>query len=103
MRKDVNNVAIENDPGSLKTNDKDLVQLAGYHAYKYYEKGHVETVNGKAFKVIDTIVDTKTGLDALTVQNDETKEYSIVYVGSDQLVGDWLGTNVQLPSYVKPA
>lgn len=86
-----------------KTNDKDLVQLAGYHAYKYYEKGHLETINRKEFKVVNTVIDTKTGLDAMTVENLGTGELSIVYVGSDQLVGDWLGTNTQLPSYLEPA
>ena len=88
---------------TLKTSDKDLVQLAGYHAYKYYKEGHVETINGKDFEVMDIVRDTKTGLDAMTVENQGTGELSVVYVGSDQLVGDWFGTNAQLPSYVKPA
>ena len=88
---------------SSSTHDKDLVQLAGYHAYKYYDVGHVEIVNGKYYEVIDTEYDTLTGLDAMAVKNIETDELSVVYVGSDQLTGDWLKTNTQLPSYVEPA
>ena len=85
------------------THDKDLVQLAGYHAYKYYDVGHVEIVNGKYYEVIDAEYDTLTGLDAMALKNMETQEVSVVYVGSDQLTGDWLKTNTQLPSYVEPA
>ena len=88
---------------TFDTTDQDLVQLAGYHAYKNYEIGHVETINGKEFEVIDTVYNGESGLDAMTVKNDHSGELSVVYVGSDQLVGDWLGTNAQLPSYVKPA
>jgi hypothetical protein len=88
---------------AASTNDKDLVQLAGYHAYKYYDVGHVEIVNGKYYEVIDTEYDTLTGLDAMAVKNVETEELSVIYVGSDQLVGDWLKTNTQLPSHVEPS
>ena len=65
--------------------------------------GHVEIVNGKYYEVIDAEYDILTGLDAMALKNMETQEVSVVYVGSDQLTGDWLKTNTQLPSYVEPA
>lgn len=87
------------------TNDRDLVELAGAHAYKYVQ-GNADniTVNGKEFKVIDTFYGHESGLDALTVQNRITKEYSVVYVGSDrtQIEEDWLKTNARLPGVVAP-
>lgn len=76
------------------TLDQDLVQLAGYHSYNYYPVGKITIANGKRFEVIDTRYDNSTGLDALTIQNTKTDEISIVYVGSDQLVGDWINTNI---------
>lgn len=78
------------------TTDKDLVQLAGDHAYKYVESPNRITVNGKNFKVIDSHYDTSSGLDALTVRNVDSKEVSVVFVGSDQLKGDWVDTNLNL-------
>jgi hypothetical protein len=87
---------------TASTNVKDLVQLAGYHAYKYYDVGHLEIVNGNYYEVIDMEYDTLTGLDAMAVKNLETEELSVIYVGSDQLVGDWLKTNTKLPSHVEP-
>ncbi|OMF62168.1 hypothetical protein BK139_04905 [Paenibacillus sp. FSL R5-0490] len=64
-------------------NDKDLVELAGYHAYTYpLVESRIE-VNGKAYKVINTHYQDPTGLDAMTVVNVETKEISIIYVGTD--------------------
>src|SRR5699024_8766606 len=85
------------------THDKDLVQLAGYHAYKRYENPKKIEVDGKKFKVIDTIYDTDSGLDALTVQNVKSGELTIVYVGSQQIKEDWLGTNAKLLSDTPPA
>ncbi|MFZ0578221.1 MAG: hypothetical protein WAM41_12025 [Psychrobacillus psychrotolerans] len=84
------------------TNDKDLVELAGYHAYKHYLDYQSIQVNGKKFDVIDTRYDTSSGLDALTIQNFETKELSIVFVGSEQLDKDWLETNTTLIGKVPP-
>jgi len=85
------------------THDKDLVQLAGYHEYKRYENPKKIEVDGKKFKVIDTIYGTDSGLDALTVQNVKSGELTIVYVGSQQIKEDWLGTNAKLLSDTPPA
>lgn len=88
---------------SPNTNDQDLVELAGYHSYIHYEKGEIVKVNEKKYKVINTSYNTESGLDALTVQNDVTKEFTVVFVGSEQLDKDWLGTNSKLLSDVPPA
>lgn len=85
------------------TTHQDLVELSGYHAYQYPEKPGSLTVNGKKFKIEDTRYDTDTGLDVVTVRNDKTGEVSIVFVGSDQLYGDWINTNVGLIGDVEPA
>lgn len=85
------------------TTDQDLVQLAGYHSYNYLPLGKIVIVNDKRFEVVNTRYDTSTGLDALTVQNSKTGEMSVVFVGSDQLVGDWINTNINLIGEAEPA
>src|SRR5690625_319975 len=102
---------------SVKHDDRDLVQLAGYHAYKRHRKDHEIHVNGKVFVVENTKYNTATGLDALTVKNvtvlnddgelsDERNtngELIVVFVGSDQIKGDWIGTNINLIGEAEPA
>lgn len=102
---------------SVKHDDKDLVQLAGYHAYKGYRKDNEIQVNGKVFIVEDTEYNTATGLDALTVRNvtvyndngelSEERNFNgeliIVFIGSDQLKGDWIDTNINLIGHAEPA
>ncbi|WP_433959577.1 SA1320 family protein [Cytobacillus horneckiae] len=64
-------------------NDKDLVELAGYHAYTYpLVESRIE-VNDNSYRVINTYYQDPTGLDAMTVMNVKTKEISIIYVGTD--------------------
>ena len=69
--------------------DVDLVELAGYHGYTTVEESTVITVNGKELEVVSVVTDHESGLDAFTVQNTITvgdevsKEYSVVYVGTD--------------------
>src|SRR5690625_5223670 len=101
--KDVSTVQASDRKDSNKINDKDLVQLAGYHAYNYYPVGKVEIVNGKKLEVIDTRYDTATGLDALTVQNIKTSKLIIDHGGSDQIKGDWIDTNINLIGEAEPA
>ncbi|MCQ2009647.1 hypothetical protein NOM01_06480 [Sporolactobacillus sp. STSJ-5] len=50
-------------------NDKDLVELAGQHAYLEYTKDQVAHVNGKQFAVRNIIgpKENETGLNAMTV------------------------------------
>ncbi|WP_026089147.1 MULTISPECIES: SA1320 family protein [Bacillus] len=83
------------------TNDQDLVELAGYHSYQHYETGNIITVNRKEFIVKQTTYNTSSGLDALTVENNITKEITIVFVGSED-DKDWLETNPRLLSEVPP-
>ncbi|WP_370221709.1 SA1320 family protein [Cytobacillus sp.] len=64
-------------------NDKDLVELAGLHAYTYPLFESVLQVNNTDYTVIDTRYEDPTGLDAMTVVNMETEEISIIYVGTD--------------------
>jgi len=40
--------------------------------------------------------------DALTVQNVETAELTIVFVGSEQSKEDWIDTNLRLPGRIPP-
>ncbi|GAB3806938.1 SA1320 family protein [Virgibacillus kimchii] len=106
--KDIDSQAnhIENTVKKIDTTpiqDPDLVELAGHHAYNKPEVGSFIEVNNKHFDVVDTIYDHPTGLDALTVQNVETGELTVVYVGSEQLQEDWIDTNLRLPSRIPPA
>src|SRR5699024_603316 len=91
--------SIKADNGTM---DEDLVELSGYHAYnKYSNRKNIE-VNDKAFKVVDTIHNPESGFRALTVQNVESKEISVVYVGSEPNVQDWILTNPMLLSDTPP-
>ncbi|MDM5228246.1 hypothetical protein QUF73_19155 [Cytobacillus sp. NJ13] len=87
-------------------NDKDLVELAGYHAYTYpLVESRIE-VNDNAYKVINTHYQDPTGLDAMTVVNVETKEISIIYVGTDahgKYGNQDILTDAQLLSDLTPA
>ncbi|WP_163530080.1 SA1320 family protein [Halobacillus ihumii] len=62
--------------------DKDLVELAGYNAYINYTELQPITVNGTKYRVVDTNYKDPTGVDAMTVQNKITKEFTIVYTGT---------------------
>ncbi|WP_110114955.1 hypothetical protein [Bacillus sp. CGMCC 1.16541] len=68
---------------STAHNHKDLVELAGLHAYMYPKEQDVLLVNGIDYRVVHAHYTDPTGLDAMTVVNMETKEISIVYVGTD--------------------
>ncbi|MGM9956102.1 MAG: SA1320 family protein [Peribacillus sp.] len=96
-------MAVVNTLSSHATDDNDLVELAGYHSYVHYDIDEVFKVNEKKFRVIDTIYNTDTGLDALTVQNVKTRELTVVFVGSEQMDTDWIGTNTKLLSDAPPA
>ena len=95
-------MAVVNTLSSNDTNDKDLVELAGYHSYVHYDIDEIFKVNEKKFRVLDTIYNTDSGLDALTVQNVKTKELTVVFVGSEQMDTDWIGTNTKLLSDAPP-
>ncbi|TCP24902.1 hypothetical protein EV207_1225 [Scopulibacillus darangshiensis] len=85
----------------LINNDKDLVELAGYHAYKTPARDKKIVVNGYNYRVIDINYNGRGGLDALTVVNTSTDDISIVFVGTadnkDKI------TDAQLLSDVPPA
>ncbi|WRP06230.1 hypothetical protein U9J35_20645 [Rossellomorea aquimaris] len=84
-----------------ETTDRDLVELAGLHAYSEINRFDIIKVNGKAFKVLDVNFLDDTGLDAFTVRNESTKEITIVYVGTDAAAENGkqdLLTDVQLLS-----
>jgi len=91
-----------NTKSNINTNDKDLVELAGYHSYLHYDSHEVFKVNDKKFRVLNTIYNHDTGLDALTVENLESMELTVVFVGSEQLDKDWLDTNTKLIGKVQP-
>ncbi|WP_018934395.1 SA1320 family protein [Gracilibacillus lacisalsi] len=66
------------------TSDSDLVELSGYHAYiEQRELNHIN-INGTEYEVVNTNYKDTAGLDAITVQNLSTQEYTIVYVGTDK-------------------
>ncbi|WP_191557769.1 SA1320 family protein [Metabacillus idriensis] len=83
--------------------DKDLVELAGYHAYRSFDVDETITVNGRNYTVVNTKYNQKSGLDALTVQNYETGEYTVVYVGTNPSQKQDLLTDFQLMSDLTPA
>ncbi|WHY61592.1 SA1320 family protein [Cytobacillus firmus] len=87
-------------------NDKDLVELAGYYAYTYPQKGEILKVNGIKYQVRHEHYEDPTGLDAMTVVNMETEEISIIYVGTDAH-GEYgkqdIITDAQLLSDLTPA
>jgi len=64
-------------------NDKNLVELAGLHAYKDTPTREILTVNEIDYLVLDTVYGDITGLDAMTVINQTSREVSIIYVGTD--------------------
>ncbi|RBP02466.1 SA1320 family protein [Rossellomorea aquimaris] len=64
-------------------NDKNLVELAGLHAYKDIPTREIITVNEVDYLVLDTVYGDITGLDAMTVINQKSREVSIIYVGTD--------------------
>ncbi|MFA9457782.1 SA1320 family protein [Halalkalibacter sp. AB-rgal2] len=89
-----------------RTSDRELVQMGGLHAYLEHEEGSSITIENRDFEVIHTEYNHPTGLDALTVQNLETGEYTVVFVGTD--VESKYGmqdvkTNVQLLTGPTPA
>lgn len=87
-------------------NDKDLVELAGFHAYTYPLEGDILHVNGIEYEVRHAHYNDPTGLDAMTIINIETEEASIVYVGTDKSAKFGMQdiiTDVQLLSDLTPA
>ncbi|UTE71810.1 hypothetical protein M1I95_16265 [Rossellomorea marisflavi] len=75
-------------PGSISlkktTTDPVLVELAGSASYKDPAKDDYFKVNEIEFYVLDTRYEDPTGLDAMTVQNTETGEISIIYQGTQK-------------------
>ncbi|WP_416148978.1 SA1320 family protein [Salipaludibacillus sp. HK11] len=69
---------------SSTTSDKNLVELAGFHVYEKYEKRDIVEVDGNSFIVRDDNFEKdSTGLDAMTVENIESGEYHIIFMGTD--------------------
>ncbi|WP_416148976.1 hypothetical protein ACM26V_22345 [Salipaludibacillus sp. HK11] len=69
---------------SSTTSDQNLVELAGFHAYEQYKEDDVFEANGSSFIVHDdNFEEDSTGLDAMTVQNMNSGEYHVVYMGTD--------------------
>src|SRR5690625_5907681 len=93
--------------------DNDLVQLAGYHAYREFRELDEIEVNGKRFRIEEIKNEPSTGLDALVVKNvtpltengakNKDGELIVVFVGSDQIKGDWIETNANLIGEAEPA
>ncbi|MBP3041873.1 hypothetical protein J9303_20870, partial [Bacillaceae bacterium Marseille-Q3522] len=75
-----------------------MVELAGFHAYQLKEDYNTIDVNYVQYRVVNIIHDPS-GLDAMTVKNTLTNEYTIVYQGTQNENGiqDML-TNFQLLS-----
>ncbi|MBP3041882.1 hypothetical protein J9303_20915, partial [Bacillaceae bacterium Marseille-Q3522] len=82
--------------------DKDLVELAGYHAYLSYNIDDIIPVNVNNYTVIDTRYDDSIGLDALTVLSDDNK-FIIIYVGTNTSSIQDIMTDAQLLGDVLPA
>src|SRR5690625_3809488 len=103
----------ENQSMNVMHDDKDLVQLAGYHAYREFRELDEIEVNGKRFRIEEIKNEPSTGLDALVVKNvtpltengakNKDGEIIVVFVGSDQIKGDWIDTNINLIGEAEPA
>nr|WP_079708950.1 hypothetical protein [Paraliobacillus ryukyuensis] len=78
--------------------DADLFELAGYQAYLKHDKKDYIIVNESTYRVINTNDNTSNGLDALTVQNLDNKEITVVYVGTDKDQPEDILTDAQLLS-----
>lgn len=88
---------------SKNVNDASLVELAGFHAYREVNEDDKIIINEEEFKVMHVIKDTETGLDAFTVRDTHTKDYTIVYVGTDTKSVPDIKTDVKLLSSIPPA
>lgn len=92
-----------------KLSDVDLVELAGFHAYRPVRKDKVISVNEKDFEIMDVITHSISGLDAFTVKNTvtvngkETAEYGIIYVGTDPKSIQDIKTDLKLLRDTPPA
>ena len=67
----------------VSTSDPHLVRLAGYYAYIGLKNRQLFQVEDTTYLVKDIHFEPRTGLDALTVENLETNEFIIVYVGTN--------------------
>ncbi|EIT87030.1 hypothetical protein A374_02214 [Fictibacillus macauensis ZFHKF-1] len=63
-------------------NDEDLVRLAGKYSYKNLKLFDRLILNRKQFEVINIRSNKKTGLNAITVLNLKSKEYAVIYQGT---------------------
>ncbi|BBN98236.1 SA1320 family protein [Sporolactobacillus terrae] len=88
-----------------KTSDQDLVELAGLHAYKKYDKDKKFIVNRSRYVVKNISYTNINGLDAMTIQNFDTGEYTIVFQGT-QVKGKYgmrdMITDIQLLNSAEP-
>ncbi|MFC4618507.1 SA1320 family protein [Camelliibacillus cellulosilyticus] len=89
--------------GVKEINDKDLVELGGYHAYHKYPSDKEFIVNGHHYRVINTSYDGKDGFDALTVVNTVSNEVSVIFVGTDPTDINDVVTDLKLLSDVPPS
>ncbi|GAE94918.1 hypothetical protein JCM21714_4118 [Gracilibacillus boraciitolerans JCM 21714] len=67
----------------MNSSDTDLVELAGYRAYLKHEADDIIEVNGNEYEVVNDNYNNPTGLDAFTVQNLDTFDFTVVFVGTD--------------------
>ncbi|GGL56628.1 hypothetical protein [Sporolactobacillus putidus] len=82
-----------------KTPDQDLVQLSGYTIYQYPLKVRFPGlhVNNHIYKIRDTTYGVMpSGLDAMTVQDLQTGNISIIYAGTDPTQPADISTDVSL-------
>ncbi|MCA0970745.1 hypothetical protein LCM20_09105 [Halobacillus litoralis] len=88
-------------------NDRDLVELAGYNAYKSYGRTETIIVNNNKYMIKDKVNISESGLDAYTISNvemdsedsvesDIPTEYAIIYAGTNKEQFQDLSTDAQL-------
>lgn len=83
--------------------DINLIELAGFHAYRPESLVGLIIVNGTEFEVMNVITDIEIGLDAFTVQNTNTGDYTVVYVGTDPNSSEDIKTDLKLLRDTPPA
>ncbi len=79
-----------------QTLDQDLIELSGSVVYEHgLNVGQIVPVNECQYLIEDVEVDAETQFDAITVQNTETHEYSVIYQGTQDAHD--IATDAMLP------
>ncbi|EIT87032.1 hypothetical protein A374_02224 [Fictibacillus macauensis ZFHKF-1] len=63
-------------------NDEDLIRLSGKYVYMTLDPRTIIKIYKKKYRVVDVVKHKDTGLNAVTIQNLKSKEYAVIYQGT---------------------